>query len=89
MLFAEHLKLIPDSRIRALSLGGMQYLGWDTAMYSRANLHDLIHALALGLGGKKLQAKDTYPRPTVESEQAVTTTIADFDVAAFLARIAQ
>lgn len=87
-MLAEQLKLIADSRIRAIWLGGVQFLGWDAAQYARANLYDLIAAVAVGLDGKKLQDKDRYPRPTTAPEQAVDLpTIADFNVGRFLAQI--
>lgn len=87
-MLAEQLKLIPDSRIRALWVGGIEFLGWDTAQYTRANLYDLIAALAAGLGGKQLPDSSRYPRPKVAPAQAVDMpSIAEFDISAFMARI--
>jgi len=87
LILTEHLKLVPDSRVRALTLGGIQFLGWDTAMYAQANLYDLIASLAAGLGGKKLKSSSRYPRPTEQSEQTVAPTIAAFNVAEFMNRL--
>lgn len=88
--FAEQAKNIPDSRIRALWLGGIEFLGWGTEQYALANLYDLIHAFALGIGGKSLRKSDRYPRPEIASPQSVVKkpTLADFDIDAFMAKIA-
>lgn len=86
-MLAEQLKLVAESRIRALWMGGVNFLGWDSAQYARANTYDLIAGLAVGLGGKRLQQKDRYPRPTGDVPQAVTTTIEDFDIGQFMAQI--
>jgi hypothetical protein len=88
----EQLKLIPTSRVRAIELGGIEFLGWDTAQYTRANHYDLLAALIAGLSNKPLPDDARYPRPTAESEQSVTTelgTIADFDEVGFMRLIAQ
>lgn len=88
LALAEQLKLIHDSRIRALWLGGIEFLGWDVAQYARANLYDLIAALAKGLGGKSMTDADRYPRPTVKAAQETTMTIADFNIQNFMNQLA-
>lgn len=87
LALAEQLKNIAESRIRALWLGGINFLGWDSAQYARANTYDLLASFALGIGGKRIQDKDRYPRPKADAPEAVTTTIEDFDIGHFMAQI--
>jgi len=90
LVLAGQLPTIAESRVRAMMLGGIQFLGWDTAQYARANQYDLIGALAAGLGGKSLPDDQRYPRPEAESEQSVVLaqTIAEFDPDDFMRRLA-
>jgi hypothetical protein len=77
---------IPDSRFRADTAGGRQYLGWDSTRYLAAQTHDVLLSILMGLGGQKVAQSDFWPRPQVEAVAPIEAqTIADFDTGRFFA----
>jgi hypothetical protein len=85
LILSEHLKDIPDSRYRAATLGGPQFLGWDDDRYLAADTRDFMLAILTSLGGQKLTAEDLYPRPErAEDMPQEAATIAEFNPGAFI-----
>jgi hypothetical protein len=83
---AEQLKLLPDSRVRSLWLGTIEYLGWSPLMYAIANLYDLVHSVVYSLAGKRIPDKARYPRP-VAPEPEMAASIGEFNIEAFMRRL--
>jgi hypothetical protein len=83
---AEQLKLIPDSRVRALWLGTIEYVGWSPLATIMANLFDLLTSFAYSFGGKAAPKNAFYPRPVVPAE-VKPVAISDFSVDAFMRQL--
>ena len=76
------------SHYRAALLGGPQFIGWGHDQVLAADTRDAIFVIAAGLGGDKLSPEDLYQRPEKEPVVEQAATVADFDVAAFMRRLA-
>jgi hypothetical protein len=88
LVLAGQLLHHPMSRFRAARLGGPQFLGWDDNTYLLADVRDSMLAIALGLSDTPSDFTP-YPRPESELEQPEDGgTIADFDVAGFMRKLA-
>jgi hypothetical protein len=85
LALAEQLKLDPNSRVRAIWLGTVEYVGWGPMQHALANLYDLIASGFYSIGGKKLPSKARYPRPTPPPQEA--SSIKDFNVELFMRRL--
>jgi hypothetical protein len=88
LVLAEHLAARPDSHFSAELSGGQQFLGWGHEQQIAADTRDLLLALIAGLGGKSLGPDDLYPRPQAVAPVEEVGTVAEFDVAAFMRRLA-
>ena len=92
-----HLSFIPESRTRALRLGGdLRFIGWDKRAEIAADTFDLIQATIAGFGGQPLTQESYYPRPggvqpqdatPAEEKEASVPSIAEFSVGAFMREI--
>lgn len=78
----------PDSHYRAAALGGQQFFGWDDDRYLLADTRDILMAIGAGLGGEKPDPSDFYTRPVRDEQPDDGGTVAEFDVAGFLRRLA-
>ncbi len=81
---AEQLPM--GSRYVAELLGGPEFRGWDLDRQIAADTRNALWAITLGLGGKKLSKSQMISRPEVKTKQAAT--VAEFDVAAFMTKLA-
>lgn len=88
LVHAEQISQRGDSHYSAALRGGLQFLGWDVDRYLAADTHDLILALAAGLGGEKLTADDFWQRPESSSVEVEVGDVASFDVDGFMRKLA-
>jgi hypothetical protein len=89
LVLIDRLALHVDSHYRAALLGGPQFVGWGHDQILAADTRDALFVITAGLGGEKVTKDDMYPRPEADKPEVdQPKTVADFDVAAFMRRLA-
>lgn len=87
LALAEQLATIPNSRLRALSLGDVANVGWGRAEWILADLYDALtdnSVVTVKAAGGKASRPSPYPRPDVPdvraAEEVRVPTIEDFPI---------
>ena len=82
LVLAEQLGFIPGSRFRALTLGSLDFVGWDRATTVLADIHDALvdnSVVTIKSAGGKSQRPDPYPRPAAYKAADVEVEVMDID----------
>lgn len=86
LTLAGQLGTEPGSRFRALSLGGLEFVGWTRDSEILADLHNAIvdnSLITAKAAGGKPRTPDPYPRPVHKQDRTPTVdvpTIDDFPI---------
>lgn len=86
LVLAGQLGTVPESRVRAATLGGPGFAGWSRVADILADIHDSIvdnSVVTIKSAGGKANAAEPYPRPSLaadEPEVVDVPTIDDFPI---------
>lgn len=82
LVLAGQLGTVPDSRFRAMSLGGLEFAGWSREADVLADIHDALvdnSIITVKSAGGKAGSANPYPRPKRDKPEVDVVEVFDID----------